>query len=85
MIYLYRSVYSTNLVTGKITINGRKRDMTLLRRQTAYIMQDHLLQAHITVWEAMYFSVNLKVGNYLSSLEKKNRVSNINSYKLRRE
>lgn len=38
-------------------------------------MQDDLLHSHITAWEAMYFAVNLKIGNQLKRSEKKLRVS----------
>lgn len=72
--------YSTNLASGTITINGRSRDLKKFRNQAAYIMQDDLLQMHITVWEAMFFSVNLKIGSQLKRSEKKERVSiNIHS------
>lgn len=71
MIFHFR----TNLVNGRVTINGRSRDLKLFQRQAVYIMQDHVLQAHITVWEAMQFSVNLKIGDNLTSSEKKIRVS----------
>lgn len=40
-------------------------------------MQDDLLQAQITVWEAMYFSVNLKIGAQLKRSEKKQRVRHL--------
>lgn len=67
--------YSTNLASGTITINGRSRDLKKFRNQAVYIMQDDLLQMHITVWEAMFFSVNLKIGSQLKRSEKKERVS----------
>lgn len=67
--------YTTNLASGTITINGQARDLKRFRNQAAYIMQDDLLQMHITVWEAMYFSVNLKIGSQLKRAEKKQRVS----------
>lgn len=67
--------YTTNLTSGTITINGHARDLKRFRSQSAYIMQDDLLQMHITVWEAMFFSVNLKIGSQLKRAEKKQRVS----------
>lgn len=67
--------YTTNLASGTITINGHARDLKRFRGQAAYIMQDDLLQMHITVWEAMHFSVNLKIGSQLKRAEKKQRVS----------
>ncbi|XP_031623111.1 ATP-binding cassette sub-family G member 4-like [Contarinia nasturtii] len=69
--------YSTNLASGTITINGRPRDLKRFRSQAAYIMQDHVLQPHITAWEAMYFSVNLKIGSQLNYTEKKQRIQEI--------
>lgn len=72
---MFNCCYRTNLTSGNITINGRPRDLKLFRSQAAYIMQDDLLQTHITVYEAMHFSVNLKIGNQLKHSEKKERVS----------
>lgn len=71
--------YTTNLASGTITINGHARDLKRFRGQAAYIMQDDLLQMHITVWEAMHFSVNLKIGSQLERAEKKQRVSTCDS------
>lgn len=64
-------------MTGFISINGRERDEKKFRRQSAYIMQDHELQPMLTVLEAMYFSVNLKIGEELTQENKKKRVSDI--------
>lgn len=62
--------YITKLTSGTILINGRQcKD-----RQFAYIMQDCQLQMHITAWEAMSFSISLKVGAQLKYAEKKERV-----------
>lgn len=69
--------YTTKLESGTITINGHARDLKQFRSQAAYIMQDDLLQMHITAWEAMYFSVNLKIGSQLNRIEKKQLVSNM--------
>lgn len=64
-------VVSDEYTSGIVKVNGRPRDLKLFRSQSAYIMQDDLLQNHITAWEAMYFSVNLKIGSQLKQLEKK--------------
>lgn len=64
-------------MSGFISINGRERDEKKFRRQSAYIMQDHELQPMLTVLEAMYFSVNLKIGEELTQENKQKRVSNI--------
>lgn len=67
--------YRTKTVNGHVTVNGRSRDLRLFRRQVAYIMQEDMLQKHITVWEAMYFSASLKIGSHMTKAEKKSRVS----------
>lgn len=66
--------YITNLASGTITVNGRCRDLKRFRCQSAYIMQECQLQMHLTVWEAMFFSINLKIGTQLKRTEKKERV-----------
>lgn len=69
--------YTTNLSSGTITVNGRCRDLKRFRYQSAYIMQECQLQVHLTVWEAMFFSINLKIGAHLKRTEKKERVKNL--------
>lgn len=62
--------YITKLTSGTITANGCQcEDLKI-----AYIIQDCQLQIHITVSEAMFFSMNLKVGAQLNYAEKKERV-----------
>lgn len=66
--------YTTNLASGTITVNGRCRDLKRFRCQSAYIMHECQLQMHLTIWEAMLFSINLKIGTQLKRNEKKERV-----------
>lgn len=63
--------YTTKLASGTITVNGHHECKNL---KIAYITQDCQLQLHITVWEAMFFAINLKVGAQLQCDEKKERV-----------
>lgn len=77
--------YTTNLASGTITVNGRCRDLKRFRCQSAYIMQECQLQMHLTVWEAMLFSINLKIGTRLNYKEKKDRVINNNRACIRTE
>ncbi|EDS38493.1 abc transporter [Culex quinquefasciatus] len=63
--------------TGEILINKQQRELKRFRRQSAYIMQDHDLQPHLTVLEAMHFSANLKIGAELSPASKKIRMNEI--------
>lgn len=61
----------TGLANGTITFNGHQCE----NPNIVYIMQNCELHMHITVWEAMYFSINLKVGEHMKNAEKTERVS----------
>ncbi|KXJ81700.1 hypothetical protein RP20_CCG018349 [Aedes albopictus] len=69
--------YTESEFTGEILINKQHRDLKRFRRQSAYIMQAHDLQPHLTVLEAMHFSANLKIGTELSPASKKIRMHEI--------
>lgn len=69
--------YTDSEFTGEILINKQQRELKRFRRQSAYIMQDHDLQPHLTVLEAMHFSANLKIGTELSPASKKIRMNEI--------
>jgi ATP-binding cassette subfamily G (WHITE) protein 1 len=61
-------------IHGQITINDMIRDEKLFRQQSAFITQSHDLQPLLTVYEALKYSANLKIGNDVSILLKKIRV-----------
>ncbi|XP_055593429.1 ATP-binding cassette sub-family G member 4 [Uranotaenia lowii] len=69
--------YTESDFTGEIFINRQQRELKQFRRQSAYIMQAHDLQPHLTVLEAMHFSANLKIGTELSPASKKIRMNEI--------
>lgn len=69
--------YTDSEFTGEILINKQQRELKRFRRQSAYIMQAHDLQPHLTVLEAMHFSANLKIGAELSPASKKIRMNEI--------
>ncbi|XP_053980636.1 ATP-binding cassette sub-family G member 1-like [Hylaeus volcanicus] len=54
--------YKSTGVTGHISINGQTREAKRLRKLSCYIMQKDLLQPMLTVFEALQFAVDLKLG-----------------------
>ncbi|RVE48683.1 hypothetical protein evm_006649, partial [Chilo suppressalis] len=62
--------YTSNGVTGRITVNGHNRDMRLFKKLSSYIMQDDMLQPRLTVLELMGVAANLKLGQELGGAEK---------------
>ncbi|KAJ4782541.1 ABC transporter G family member 2 [Rhynchospora pubera] len=63
---------ASNLVqTGKILVNGRKQELAF--GTSAYVTQDDVLMATLTVKEAIYYSAQLQLPNSLSQYEKRAR------------
>lgn len=63
MSFLY--VFRTANTSGSILTNGSPRQMNLFNKLCSYIMQDDLLQPHLTVLESLIISAHLKLGNEL--------------------
>ncbi|KZC09021.1 PREDICTED: ATP-binding cassette sub-family G member 1-like [Dufourea novaeangliae] len=55
--------YKSTGVSGHISLNGRVEGVDRLKKVSCYIMQEDLIQPRLTIYEAMQFAVDLKLGN----------------------
>ncbi|XP_067210700.1 ATP-binding cassette sub-family G member 1 isoform X2 [Linepithema humile] len=62
--------YIDSNINGSININGQPRNMQQFKKMSCYIMQEILVQPKLTVYEAMSFVVDLKLGRKKSRSEK---------------
>lgn len=66
----------TGNVIGTILLNGRKRSK-MFKRQSAYVEQDDLLYANLTVGETFYYAANLRLPGRLTREEKLKRADEV--------
>lgn len=64
-------------VTGSIRVNNHPRQLKRFHKLSAYIMQDDLIQPHLTVEESMSIAARLKLGRELTDEQKLHAVDEI--------
>lgn len=64
-------------VSGNIRLNGSKYTNTELKRISGYVMQDDLLNGHLTVYETLIFTGELRLSRKLTKKQREERVNEI--------
>ena len=64
-------------LTGSFRVNGQMRDEQKFRRVSAYVLQDDLLFAHLTVFETLMLAANFYLPDELPDSEKKEVVMGV--------
>lgn len=59
---------------GIIKLDGQRVSPSLIKRASAYVMQDDQLFPMLTVWETLMFAAEVRLGNKVSRDEKRMRV-----------
>lgn len=64
-------------ISGRILLNGREYKIADLKKMSGYVMQDDLLNAHLTVEETLKYTTRLKLEPSLTEEEVCSRVDEI--------
>lgn len=64
-------------ITGSICLNGRAYDKAILKAMSAYVMQDDVLIAELTVLETLSYAADLRLGSEHSKEEKAARIEEV--------
>jgi ATP-binding cassette subfamily G (WHITE) protein 2 len=64
-------------ITGEIRLNGREYSRQMLKTMSAYVMQDDLLHAELTVWETLSYSSQLRMPAVITNEQRKERVEEV--------
>lgn len=64
-------------VVGEFRINGAKYSKHILKNMSAYVMQDDLLHAELTVFETLNYAANLRLPKGFSKEQRADRVEEV--------
>ena len=64
-------------ISGEFRINGREYSRADLKVMSAYVMQDDLLHAELTVYETLHYASMLRMGNEATSEQRKKRIEEV--------
>ncbi|KAL4716387.1 hypothetical protein ACJJTC_006749 [Scirpophaga incertulas] len=67
----------TKPTNGRLLLSGRLRNEKIFRRRSCYILQDDKVQDTLTIFESLTIATQLKLGNHVSTEQKKRRVEEI--------
>jgi ATP-binding cassette subfamily G (WHITE) protein 2 len=64
-------------IEGEFRLNGREYSRADLKANSAYVMQDDLLHAELTVYETLWYAAMLRMGNETTSEQLEKRISEV--------
>jgi len=62
---------------GRVALDGVEMSPSLIKRSSAYVMQDDRLFPMLTVYETLMFAADFRLGSSFSASDKKLRVENL--------
>jgi ABC-type multidrug transport system ATPase subunit len=62
---------------GRVVLDGVEMSPSLIKRSSAYVMQDDRLFPMLTVFETLMFAADFRLGSSVSAADKKLRVENL--------
>ncbi|KAH9123665.1 hypothetical protein AeMF1_005419, partial [Aphanomyces euteiches] len=65
---------ASGFISGKVTVNGKRRDSTTFRLMASYVAQDDSLFGSFSVLETLRYAAQLSVASIVSSFETEQRV-----------
>ncbi|KAH9147204.1 hypothetical protein AeRB84_009126, partial [Aphanomyces euteiches] len=65
---------ASGFISGKVTVNGKRRDSTTFRLMASYVAQDDSLLGSFSVLETLRYAAQLSVASIVSSFETEQRV-----------